>query len=100
MRIIILATLLAIATSVKSQTLIKEESDSTLLSEYNDGRIWAYRQLGDFVVGMTNYVDKDDYGKYYRIVVFIKNLGNSSVTFEPEKITSVIYNKNNDTSSK
>ena len=65
MRIIIIATLLAIVASIKAQTLIVEETDSTLLSEYNDGRLWAYRQIGDIVVGMTNYEEKDDYGKYY-----------------------------------
>lgn len=96
-RIILAIIMLCLPLMIKAQTFVKAENDTTVMSEYNDGRIWAYRQLGDFVVGMTNYVDKDDYGKYYRIVVFIKNLGNSSVTFEPEKITSVIYNKNNDT---
>ena len=29
-------------------------------------RLWAYRQIGDFVVGMTNYEGKDDYGRYYQ----------------------------------
>lgn len=96
MRIIILATLLAIATSVKSQTLIKEESDSTLLSEYNDGRLWAYRQIDDIVVGMTNYQEKDDYGKYYQIAIFIKNLGDNSITFNPENVASLLYTNQGD----
>ena len=96
MRIIILATLLVIATSVKSQTLIMEESDSTLLSEYNDGRLWAYRQIDDIVVGMTNYEEKDDYGKYYQIAIFIKNLGNCSITFNPENVASSLYTKQGD----
>ena len=96
MRIIILATLLAIATSVKSQTLITEESDSTLLSEYNDGRLWAYRQIDDIVVGMTNYQEKDDYGKYYQIAIFIKNLGDNSITFNPENVASLLYTNQGD----
>ena len=82
---------------IQAQTFVKAENDTTVMSEYNDGRLWAYRQIGDFVVGMTNYEEKDDYGKYYQIAVFIKNLGDASVTFEPEEITSTLYSKNNDT---
>lgn len=96
MRIIIIATLLAIVASVKAQTLIVEETDSTLLSEYNDGRLWAYRQIDDIVVGMTNYEEKDDYGKYYQIAIFIKNLGNYSITFNPENVASSLYTKQGD----
>jgi hypothetical protein len=66
------------------------------MSEYNDGRIWAYRQIGDFVVGMTNYEEKDDYGKYYQVAIFIKNLGEESVTFDPDRVTSSLYTKRGD----
>ena len=82
---------------IQAQTFVAAENDTTVMSEYNDGRIWAYRQIGDFVVGMTNYEEKDYYGKYYQIAIFIKNLGATSVTFEPELITSTLYNKRNDT---
>ncbi len=70
--------LLCLATSLKAQTFIKAENDTTVKSEYYDGKLWAYRQVGDFVVGMTNYKTKDDYGKYYQIAIFIKNLGKES----------------------
>ena len=29
-------------------------------------------------MSMTNYKTKDDYGKYYQIAIFIKNLGKES----------------------
>ena len=96
-RIILAVIMMCLPLIVKAQTFMKAENDTTVMSEYNDGRIWAYRKLGDFVVGMTNYEDKDSYGKYYQIQIFIKNMGDTSVTFEPEKITSVLYNKYNDT---
>jgi hypothetical protein len=63
------------------------------MTEYNDGRLWAYQQSGDFVVGMTNYEEKDDYGKYYQIVIFIKNLGEKPVTFDPEYVESYLNKK-------
>lgn len=89
--------LLGISFYVNAQTFVKAENDTTVLTEYNDGRLWAYKQIGDFVVGMTNYEEKDSYGKYYQIVIFIKNLGETPITFEPEQITSTLYSKNNDT---
>lgn len=92
----LIAFLLGLSFSVNAQEFIASENDTTVLTEYNDGRIWAYRQIGDFVVGMTNYEEKDDYGKYYQIAIFIKNLGDVPVTFEPEKITSTLYSQNND----
>lgn len=91
----LIALLLGITISVNAQEFIAAENDTTVMSEYNDGRLWAYRQINDFVVGMTNYEEKDDYGKYYQIAIFIKNLGDTPVTFEPKQITSVLYSRNN-----
>ena len=97
MRNVVIIFLLCLASSIKAQTFVKADNDTTVMSEYNDGRIWAYRQIRDFVVGMTNYEAKDDYGKYYQIAIFIKNLGASSVTFDPDKVTSSLYTKQGDT---
>ena len=60
---------LCLTSSIRAQTFIKADNDTTVMSEYNDGRIWAYRQIGDFVVGLTSYEEKDDYGKYYQIAM-------------------------------
>jgi hypothetical protein len=92
-KILFLIALLLNVLVVSAQTFMKEESDTTVMSEYNNGHIWAYRKIGDFVVGMTNYKEKDNYGRYYQIVIFIKNLGESSVVFDPDKITSSLYSK-------
>lgn len=97
MRSLFILSLLCFTASLKAQTFVKADNDTTVMSEYNDGRIWAYRQIGDFVVGMTNYEVTDDYGKYYQIAIFIKNLGESSITFDPDKVTSSLYTKRGDT---
>ena len=83
--------------SINAQEFISSENDTTTLTEYHDGRLWAYRQIGDFVVGMTNYVDKDGYGKNFQIQIFIKNLSASSVNFDPELVTSTLYDNYGDT---
>ena len=56
----LIALLIGIAFSVNAQEFVALENDTIVLTEYNDGRLWAYRQIGDFVVGMTNYEVKDE----------------------------------------
>lgn len=97
MKKILTFTLLALTISVQAQDFFEAENDTTVLTEYNDGRLWAYRQIGDFVVGMTNYVDKDDYGKNYQILIFIKNLGETSALFDPSFVSSTLVDKYGET---
>ena len=80
----------------KAQTLILSENDSTVMTEYNDGNLWAYRNANGFIVGLTTYETKDDYGKYYRIDVFIKNQCDSSVIFTPDDVTSHLLTNRGD----
>lgn len=94
---ILTIALLALSMSVQAQDFPSQENDTTILTEYNDGRQWLYRQIGDFVVGMTNYVNKDDYGKNYQILIFIKNLGEASALFDPSLVTSVLVDKHGKT---
>lgn len=96
-RLTVFFIFIILSLSMNAQTFIVEKSDTTVWSEYYDGRIWAYRKIGDFVVGMTNYREKDNYGKYYQIGIFVKNLGDMSVTFDPDAVTSVLYDKRGDT---
>ena len=85
--------LLGITFSVNAQEFVAAENDTTVLTEYNDGRLWVYRRIGDFVVGMTNYVEKSDYGKNYQILIFIKNLSETSALFDPSSVTSTLTDK-------
>ena len=92
MKKLLIILLLSITFSAKAQDFVVAENDTTVLTEYNDGRLWAYKQYGDYVVGMTTYLDKDGYGKNYQILVFIKNLGKTSVLFDPLLVTSMLTN--------
>lgn len=80
----------------KSQTFISLESDTTVITEYNDGKQWAYRDIGNFVVGLSNSEIKDDYGRYYQISIFIHNHGNLPVTFNPKEVTANLLGQNGD----
>ncbi|EKJ91749.1 hypothetical protein QR305_02009 [Bacteroides finegoldii] len=98
MKYICLFLFVCISIISKAQTLILSENDSTVMTEYNDGNLWAYRNANGFIVGLTAYETKDDYGKYYRIDVFIKNQCDSSVIFMPENVTSQLLTNRGDTS--
>lgn len=90
-------TILALFSVVcNAQTFIYPENDS-ILTEYNDGKMWAYQNKNNFVVGVTCFEEKDDYGKYYQLNIFIKNLSNSPIIFQPDSIYSNLLTKKNDT---
>lgn len=93
MKNFLIVLLFGITCSVNAQEFVAAENDTTVLTEYNDGRLWAYRRIGDFVVGMTNYVEKSDYGKNYQILIFIKNLSETSALFDPSLVTSTLTDK-------
>ena len=80
-----------------AQTFISAHHDTTALVEYNDGRQWVYRDIDRLVVGMTNEVFKDDYGKYYQIGIFISNGRDSTLTFNPEEVFAELVSKKRDT---
>ena len=94
---VLLIFILISVINVQAQTFIKTEQDSTAIMEYNDGHMWIYRNIEGFVVGMTNYEEKDDYGSYYQIVVFINNLSDTTITFNPNEISSTLLTKTGDT---
>lgn len=43
------------------------DNDTSVVTEYLDGKLWAYRNNGGLIVGMTNEEISDDYGRYYQI---------------------------------
>ncbi len=89
--------LLSWAIACQAQTFIQAENDTTVITEYNDGRLWAYRNIGNAVVGLTSYEAKDDYGKYYQINIFIHNHGDTSFLFDPAAVLSSLTTKAGDT---
>lgn len=90
------AILLFLSITCKAQTFIYSQNDS-ILTEYNDGKFWAYLNKNDFVVGLSCLEEKDDYGKYYHLDIFIKNLSESPVTFRPDSVYSNILTEKDDT---
>ncbi len=97
MKRLIFSLLVLIITST-SHTQILQYMDSTVVTEYNDGRLWAYKRTEDITVGITNYEAKDDYGKYYQIAIYIYNHGKEPLTFYPENIySSLTTNKGDST---
>ena len=98
MKKIVLFLLMMLPLAVFADSFLNPiKNDTNVISEYNDGKLWVYRQIRDFVVGVANYEEKDDYGKYYQIIIFIKNLGESPITFDPDKVTSSLCTKRGDT---
>ena len=78
---------LLLSTICKAQTFIYPQNDS-ILTEYNDGKFWAYLNKNDFVVGLSCFEEKDDYGKYYHLDIFIKNLSETPIVFQPDSLHS------------
>lgn len=76
----------------QAQTFIFPE-DESIFTEYNDGRLWAYRETDGCVVGLTCFEELDDYGRFYQIHVFVKNIGNQSFIFWPDSISADIKTK-------
>ena len=87
---------LLLSTICKAQTFIYPQNDS-ILTEYNDGKFWAYLNKNDFVVGLSCFEEKDDYGKYYHLDIFIKNLSETPIVFQPDSVHSNLLTKKDDT---
>ena len=79
-----------------AQTFICPPNDS-ILTEWNDGKLWAYINKNNLVVGLTCFEERDDYGKYYQLNIFIKNLSESSIVFQPDSIYANLLTKRDKT---
>ena len=90
MRKIFITLFCFLSVVAKAQSFIHPETDSTVVTEYHDGLLWAFREIDGLVVGMSNSIYKDDYGKNYQIQIYIYNGGDHSVVFDPALITSKI----------
>ena len=79
-------------TLCQAQTFIFPGNDS-IFTEYNDGRLWAYRETDGCVVGLTCFEELDDYGRFYQIHVFVKNTSNESFILWPDSISADMKTK-------
>lgn len=96
MKFIYIIILALFSIMCNAQIFMYPENDS-ILTEYNDGKMWAYQNKNNFIVGVTCFEEKDDYGKYYQLNIFIKNSSNSPIIFQPDNIYSNLLTKKNDT---
>ena len=91
-----LAIFLSLAIICKAQTFIYPQNDS-IMTEYNDGKFWVYLNKNDIVVGLSCFEEKDNYGKYYHLDIFIKNLSERPIIFRPDSVYSNLLTKKDDT---
>ena len=82
-----------------AQDFVISKNDSTITTEYNDGKLWAYRYINNYIVGLTCYESKDDYGKYYQVQIHINNLSSQNVTFDPDEVNASLIDKKGDSIS-
>lgn len=82
---------------VWAQKFVTENTDSTVVTEYNNDRLWAYQNIDGITVGMASGVIKDDYDTYYQIGLFICNNDDSEITFQPEKVYAKFLANKGDT---
>ena len=91
-----LAIFLSLAIICKAQTFIYPQNDS-IMTEYNDGKFWVYLNKNDIVVGLSCFEEQDNYGKYYHLDIFIKNLSERPIIFRPDSVYSNLLTKKDDT---
>lgn len=82
-----------------AQNFLMSDNDSTVITEYNDGKLWAYKNMNGYNVGLTCYETKDSYGRYYQIQIYIDNTNSQDVIFDPDKVNANLINKKGDTIS-
>lgn len=78
------------------QTFLAPE-DEDVLTEYNGGTLWAYLSQDSCRVGLTCYREKDEYGRYYQLGIFLQNLRRTPVTFQPDDVRCRLRKGKNDT---
>lgn len=97
MRRILLLCLTLLTLTAKAQQFMDNPNDSVVLTEYRDGKFWVYKRLNGIVVGMTNNTVKEEYGKHYQIELFIDNLTDRPILFEPDRVFAYLLAKNDET---
>lgn len=86
-------TLSILGKQAYGQEFVNVDNNAAIHSEYNNGFKWTYIPSDNYVVGMTIYVDKNDYGKFYQMALMVYNKTEESITFDPENITAVLTKK-------
>ena len=79
---LILLTLFFASCSTSSMITLM---DSDAETEWNDGKLWAFKSNDNYMVAMTINTSKDDYGTY-QLDLIVENLTDTSIVFDPSLI--------------
>lgn len=86
---VILALLVCSCSSKKSITLLDYGNECE--TEWNDGKLWAYKVDGDYMVGIS--IDKaKDAPDVFQANILVKNNTGNSIVFDPSGISVLIAN--------
>lgn len=85
---IVLLAFATLFTCCKSQvsSISLIDYNEELTTEWNDGKLWAYNNDDDYVVGMAIGTPKDDIG-VFQMHILIRNMSDTSLTFDPAQIS-------------
>lgn len=87
--LLLVATLLMFSCKAPKRTIqLLEYEDPDLFTEWIDGKYWVYKNDSSSVVGMAVYFDSDDYGDYYQINLFVMNLSDHAIIFDPCSVSA------------
>ena len=87
--LLLAATLLMFSCGAPKRTIqLLEYEDPDLFTEWIDGKYWVYKNDSSSVVGMAVYFDSDDYGDYYQINLFVMNLSDHAIIFDPGSVSA------------
>ncbi len=75
-----------------AQTYLQTEKSAAEI-EYEDGEEWAVQKKDGYIVAASVAIMRD-YGKYYKVNLFVKNLNDYNVIFDPETIKSRLFLQN------
>ena len=78
---------------VKGQILLHPDSDSMFTSLFRDGVEWGFRIKNNYMIGMSATKTTDGYSSGYTLKILIKNLTDSSYTFDPDLISAEVYDE-------
>lgn len=87
--LLLATTLLMFSCKTPKRTIqLLEYEAPDLFTEWIDGKFWVYKNDSSSVVGMAIYFDSDDYGDYYQINLFVMNLSDSPIIFDPGSVSA------------
>lgn len=93
MRLSIISLFFIIPLITNAQQYISSNIEQNTYVKYIEGNQWVYKDIRNVTVGMTNYYEKNNYGKFYILALYIYNNSSRAINVFPEHISSIIEKK-------